>query len=484
MIKNQKSALLVFLLLAFTYGYYAHDPGANGNSRLDLTFAIVQEGRLTIDSYHDQEGTQTIDKAFFNGHYYSDKAIGTSLLGVVFYTPMYWLMKLFSFELELRQIKYLLTFLVIGLPSAITGCLLYLLCEIISKSKMRAFVAALSIMLGTMCLPFSAIFFGHQLAAALLFSSFFLIFRLRLKPDLKNRPFYLFWIGFLLGCAFITEYTTLVIILPLAAYFIYRLWEKKSLPWKLRKLMMPTLGGLIPIVILMIYNQRIFGNPFTIGYEHLGNEFSTSMSQGLLGIHWPSIKVLFYLTFHPAQGLFWQSPVLLMGFVGIYYMLKDQQYYIEGIVITISSILYLLLNSGYFMWWGGASFGPRHLIPMLPFLAIPLVFLPRRLFPWVIIFGILSIAQMFIPLAGFIEVPDDIFTNIGKLGFFSYSTIYNYCLPQLLKGYFAYNLGEKIFGLKSWMILVPNLLAILIITAIVFLDEIIIFGRKYMRISK
>lgn len=473
MLNDQKRALLVFILLAFSYGYYAHDPGANGNSRLGLTFAIVQEGRLTIDSFHDQEGTQTIDKAFYNGHYYSDKAIGASLLGVVFYAPMYWFMRLASFELDLRQIKYILTFLVIGLPSAMTGCLLYILCETISKSKMKAFVATLSVMLGTMCLPFSAIFFGHQLAAAFLFSSFFLTFRLRLKPGLKNKPFYLFWIGFLMGCAFLVEYTTLVVILPLVTYCVYILWEKKSPVLNLRKLVMPTLGGLIPIVILMIYNNQIFGSPFTIGYEHLGNEYQASMSQGLMGINWPRLLVLYYLTFHPAQGLFWQSPVLLMGFVGIYYMLIDKQYRIEAMVIVFSSVFYLLLNSGYFMWWGGASFGPRHLIPMLPFLAIPLVFVPRRLFPLVIILGIISIAQMFIPLAGFIQVPDDIFYNINSLGTFAYSSIYSYSLPQLFKGYFTYNLGEKILGLKSWMIFVPNLLAILVTTGVFFLDDIL-----------
>ena len=483
MLNGQKRVLLVFLLLSFSYGYYAHDPGANGNSRLDLTFAIVQEGRLTIDSFHDQEGTQTIDKSFYNGHYYSDKAIGTSLLGVIFYAPMYWLMKLTSFEMDLRQIKYILTFLVIGLPSAITGCLLYILCETISKSKMKAFVATLSVMLGTMCLPFSAIFFGHQLAAAFLFSSFFLIFQLKLKPDMKNQPLYLFWIGFLLGCAFLVEYTTLVVILLLVVYCVYLLWEKKSPAENLRKLIMPTLGGVIPIVILMIYNNHIFGSPFTIGYEHLGNEFQASMSKGLMGINWPRLLVLYYLTFHPAQGLFWQSPVLLLGFVGLYYMLINKQYRIEAMVIVFSSVLYLLLNSGYFMWWGGASFGPRHLIPMLPFLAIPLVFVPRRLFPWVIILGIISITQMFIPLAGFIQVPDDIFPNIGSLGTFAYSTIYSYCLPQLFKGYFAYNLGEKILGFKNWMILVPNLLAILVTTVVFLMDDNFIFRKKHLKNS-
>jgi hypothetical protein len=31
---------------------------------------------------------------------------------------------------------------------------------------------------------------------------------------------------------------------------------------------------------------------------------------------------------------------------------------------------FLLMSAGYYMWWGGAALGPRHVIPALPFLAL------------------------------------------------------------------------------------------------------------------
>jgi hypothetical protein len=44
---------------------------------------------------------------------------------------------------------------------------------------------------------------------------------------------------------------------------------------------------------------------------------------------------------------------------------------------------FVLLNSSYYMWWGGASAGPRHVLPMVPFLALPLVELfPRKRWYW------------------------------------------------------------------------------------------------------
>jgi hypothetical protein len=469
--KYTKRALLVFVLLAFIYGYYYHDPLANGNSRLGLIFAIVQEGRLTIDSYYTTKGMKTIDVAFVNGHYYSDKAIGTSIIGVLFYAPMYLFMKLTGHGLDLMHLKYILNVLVIGIPSAFAGSLVYVLCEEISGSRLRAYLATLAVALGTMVLPFSAIFFGHQLAGALLFTSFFLIFNLKIKPDFRHKPAYLFLIGLLLGTAFMTEYTTAVIILPLGLYYCYILREKLSWRWIRSIILPPIFGASIPTAILLVYNFLAFGNPFTIGYEHLANQFHESMSQGFLGISWPRLEVLFYLTFHPAHGLFWQSPVLLMAMVGFFFLWRDKRYRLEGIIVLIAFISYLLINAGYYEWWGGYSFGPRHLIPMLLFLAIPLVLVHRRLIPLVIILAVISIGQMFIPLAGIILVPDNYFVQNAHLKFFGYSTIYSYSWQQLQMGYFAYNLGGKLLGLKSWMILLPNILSILVVTAIFLISE-------------
>ena len=88
MLRYKKDAWLVFALFAITYAYFFQDPGTNGNSRLDLTLAIVREHRLTIDSFHLAEGLRTSDKAIFNHHYYTDKAIGSSVIAAGFYYPL------------------------------------------------------------------------------------------------------------------------------------------------------------------------------------------------------------------------------------------------------------------------------------------------------------------------------------------------------------------------------------------------------------
>jgi len=140
----RKDALIIFCLLAFVYAYFYQEGGYNGDSRFGLIFAIVQEGRLTIDTFQNREGTATGDKSFFNGHYYSDKAIGPSVVGAIFYVPFYWIQQIFH-RISQPNVKMILTFLVIGLPAAIAGSLIYILCLYLSKSRFRSFLVALAI---------------------------------------------------------------------------------------------------------------------------------------------------------------------------------------------------------------------------------------------------------------------------------------------------------------------------------------------------
>jgi hypothetical protein len=200
----------------------------------------------------------------------------------------------------------------------------------------------------------------------------------------------------------------------------------------------------------------VYSKPFAAGYQYLSNPFyEEAMSHGIMGITMPRKGVLFYETVHPAQGLIWQSPVLLMAAVGAYFMLRKKQYRLELAIAVLASAAYLLLNAGYFMWWGGYSFGPRQIVPMLPFLAIPLFFVPKRLYPLTILLAVVSIAQMTVVSASNVMAPDDYMTRIAKISFFQYSAIYSYCLQQLIAGHFAWNIGQAWLGLKGWLSLLP-----------------------------
>src|SRR5688572_27480693 len=104
-----REILLVFLIVLIAYGYFFSQQDANTNSRLALVKAIVEERRLEIDTYHDSV-LDTIDKAYYNGHYYSDKAIGTALIGVPIYYAIIRVNNWLGNTLTIKGFKQLLTF--------------------------------------------------------------------------------------------------------------------------------------------------------------------------------------------------------------------------------------------------------------------------------------------------------------------------------------------------------------------------------------
>jgi hypothetical protein len=451
--------LVVWMLLVASYAYFYQDPAWNGNSRFALAVSMVRYGSLTIDAFHasPESGLATGDVAFYNGHYYTDKAVGSSVLAAAAYLPLYWLTRLAGLSLPIEGLKQVLTFLALGLPSSLCGVLIYKFCKRVSGSTRRAFLVTCAVALGTMVFPYSVTFFGHQLAGSFLFAAFYLMFELKNSPD-RQAAWMLVAIGLGLGMALITEFTTLLVAVPLGVYYLLILWQRNV--WRqARYLIQPLLGGLIPLAILLAYNSLCFGSPFKIGYNNLSDAtFQASMAAGLMGIGRPSLRVIFFETFHPAEGLFWQSPVLLMILPGWYAGFKARQYWSEGLLALFACAAYLVMNAGYFMWWGGDAIGPRAIIPMLPFLCIPLIRVPRRVFAWMVPLTVISVGQMLLAAASTTLVPTEkIMPNLKFASLFGYSTLYNYCWWKLSNGVFAPNLGEQILGLQTWASLLPLL---------------------------
>ena len=463
---HYKDALIVFCLLAFIFAYFYQYGNANGNSRFDLIFAIVQERRLTIDSFQGQPDTRTSDKAYINGHYYSDKAIGPALIGTIVYAPFYWLKQIFNFGSQAAT-EAVVTYVVIGIPSAIAGSLMYILCWYISRSRFRAYLVTLTVTLGTMYFPYSLTFFSHQFTSSLLFGAFFLIFFLKKRPE-KWKNWYLFMIGWLLGWALISEVQSAIIILALVSYYFFSLWKNQTYR-HIRLKLLPMFGGLIPVLLQLGYNKLCFGNFFSMGYTfEMDPLFRSGMAQGIMGINWPNLSALYYMTLHPTLGLFWESPALIFSIAGLVFMFLKRRYLAEAILAMAIIVSYLVIMSGYYMWWGGAAVGARFIIPMLPFFCIFLVFVPDLLTWPMVVLSLVSFGQMFIVAASTAQVMDGNVKKLATLGYFEYLNVYDYCLNSLRTGRFTQNLSIQYLGLRSWNSLIPILVVIGVITLFFF----------------
>jgi hypothetical protein len=133
------------------------------------------------------------------------------------------------------------------------------------------------------------------------------------------------------------------------------------------------LGAALPLSLFLFYIINIFGRP-TIPYSYETKEaFKIGMSQGLFGITTINPKVLYFITLDRYRGLFYHSPFLLLSIVGWFAMWRSNFRRSDLLLSIMIAIAYLWFNASYFLWWGGFTNGPRHLIISIPFLIFPLV---------------------------------------------------------------------------------------------------------------
>lgn len=454
-----RDAFFVFLVVLLAYGYFSSERDVNINSRLALVKAFVDEGQLEIDSYHNTE-LYTVDKAFFNGHYYSDKAIGTSVLGIAAYYPVRWAYYQLGERLTPRLFREWMTFLAVSLPAALLAPFIYILASEMRKNRLAAWLMTLAISLGTPLYKYSTAFYGHALAAVFYFLAFFIWFHAKRNGKI-SLPI-IFISAVLLGLTVITEYPTALLVLLLSFYILHVLLHLKlALNWKIYSLM--ALGFLLPISLQLAYNYSIFGSFFTTGYSHEANvKFQAAHAADFMGIGMPDLRVLFYQTLHPSLGVFWQSPVLILAVSGFFFMARRKEYRAELAFIGSTALLFTLLISGYYMWWGGVALTPRHLIPILPLFALPLIFLPNQ-FTWALLgTTLLSIFQNLIMTAsGYTGLYEYFKTLISGKYIVEYTgmLIYKICLPNVLTGDLMNNRGLQWAGLQGWVSLVPLLIA-------------------------
>jgi hypothetical protein len=134
------------------------------------------------------------------------------------------------------------------------------------------------------------------------------------------------------------------------------------------------------LLIAAVYNTLCFGGPLSQGYANLAGPefFRVGQSQGLLGITYPHLDALWQTTFGPYRGIFLLSPFLLLAVPGFVVLFRQRAWRSETWLWLGICAVYFLFTISYFAWDGGASLGPRHFIPALPFLILPIAFLLKE----------------------------------------------------------------------------------------------------------
>jgi hypothetical protein len=218
-----------------------------------------------------------------------------------------------------------------------------------------------------MVLPFATLLFSHVLSMCLAFAAFFVLLRERREPD-RHRHWPYALAGLLIGYGIATEYPILFAGLILGLYAM-------TGGHAVRRGALYAAGTAVGAVPLALYNLWAFGSVTHVAYADIPRQHA-----GFFGIRMPDPAVAVELLLS-SRGLFTLAPVLVMGVVGTAILYRRGRR-AEAVVIGAIGVVFLVYNSGYFLPYGGRVPGPRFLITILPFLALPLATAYRR-FPGV-----------------------------------------------------------------------------------------------------
>jgi len=342
--KGVALALSLFLLAIYLLTYSGDIHSSDGLSMLSVTESLVKRG--------DYDTNQILWMGLQQGTFgrgrelYSRKGIGTSLAAL----PLAWLGLIVPFW-GFVQTTLLLNVAV----TALTGLLVFLYLQRLGHSWEVGLVVTVLFGLGTMAWPYSKYFFSEPLTGLALLATAYLLLRFRETQATGD----LALAGTSLGLAIATRLATAAIaplfLLLLLAYSLSdRVSYRRLIPFLAAFLLPLILWGLL----LGGYNYLRFGNPLTTGY--LPQEsFRTPLLTGLAG-----------LLISPGRGLFLYCPIFLLILPAFPIFLGRHR--IEGAFSLSLVTIYILLYSKWFMWHGGFAWGPRFLVPIIPFLVIPL----------------------------------------------------------------------------------------------------------------
>ena len=357
--------MAISVLVSFAYFYQAG--GWNQNSRYDLTRAIVEHRTIAIDAYHSNTG----DKAHLDGHFYSDKAPGQSLVAV----PVVALgFAAFGEDAGQRRptsvITYAMTVVTSAIPAAVMALAIMGIAGRRRRSRGAALFAAVALSLATPMWAYATLFMGHALAASCLAIAVWGAVSLAERGNSRRDLLLGLAIGAAAGWAVVTEYPAAV---PAALIALFALWQVRlDLRTRMPRVALGiAVGAGICTAVLLVYHQRAFGSPFQTPLKYLYGFHHVREQPFTL----PRPSALASILFGAKRGLLPLAPVLVASVMGLVFMVRDRQSRALGCLCASIIVYYALFNASFATPMAGWSYGPRYMAAALPFWALAL--------PWV-----------------------------------------------------------------------------------------------------
>jgi hypothetical protein len=394
--RQTRVAAVMGAALFLSYAYFYGAGGWNQNSRFAMIRAVLERHTLEIDAYQLHTG----DRAFWRGHYYTDKAPGASLVALAPVQAARLISRAAGIDPAsfpgIAWTSYVASLVTSGLFTVVAALCVFMLSLRWGASTGAALFAAAAYGLATPAWAYATLFMGHGQTAGCLMIALVAADTLG-RTEAPGARARLGWIvGLAGGWAVVTEFQAAI-----PAVFIGLLAIDAQLKpsrsgvavnfepsGSARPLAEPSRSAkalaeraVIDVIVriaagvalaaapLLIYNALAFGSPFHLGYA--SEEGFKELQTGFFGITYPRLSTIRELLVGSYRGLLPLSPLMAAVPIGLVLLARKGR---PGPALVAGGIgvYYLLLNASYFYWEGGWAFGPRQMTPALPFLALGL----------------------------------------------------------------------------------------------------------------
>ncbi len=198
--------------------------------------------------------------------------------------------------------------------------------------------------------------------------------------------------GFLGGIAVLCDYSGLISLILLYGYGLLRLMDLLSGRQALKKSLWYFLGASGPILLLWFYQGASFGYPFYPPQHFMPPQIYSDV--GYQGIFWPQKELIWLLLFDQRFGLFVICPIVLLAFLGPFYIIFRKT------IVPVKETLFILSFFVAFTFFFSCMeytrlqwvTGIRYMVPVIPLLflltAVVLIRLPKFIYYGIIFINV------------------------------------------------------------------------------------------------
>ena len=349
-----RAGIILFVSLWLIYGLLINSDNLQAFNLQQIGVeAIAERGHFYLEGSATPQLRPLGDTFVYAEHTYAAKQPGQFMAGAAAYYVLH------CFGLSYRD-NYLLcsalvTFLTISLATAVAAVFVFRFAKYLAnrQSTLWPALAALTFAFGTTALPYSGIAHHDALATDYLIIACYFVFRLSREHFAQQGEIIRAGAaGLLFGLTITTS------MLPALMAVTAVVWFVSFRRWRLSLILL--FGGVIGLMPLFVYDAANFGNPFLL--PNWAGHFSDTYFRP----SWHNLvdKLRFYARFVTEY-----VPTFWLGLIGVFCL--PQKFRREAILFfcLIIVLLAYILNIDTV---GTCMYGPRYLLPAMPFVSIGL----------------------------------------------------------------------------------------------------------------